>query len=247
MEKEIWKPILGYENLYEISDLGRVKSLIHNPPYIRKLSKTKAGYYRITLTKDCVGKTFTIHKLVANAFIGAINKDSKLEVDHINGDKLDNRASNLEYVTARENSIRRGKLNRAELPSGVVLNPYYTKGVRTKNKYRSSIYYNGKTVSLGSFSSKHKAHETYMKAVDCINRGESFNHLRPKKKKKTSKYTGVYYKKSVNKWAAQIKCKGKNIPLGSYDKEIDAHLAFVQAAKARETGFTPIKMNITEI
>jgi len=112
MENEIWKPVVGFEGLYEASSLGRIKSL---PNYVRNSEKilrahpTKCGYPSITLVKDKVKYTRTVHRLVATAFLG----ESDLPVNHKDGSKLNNHIDNLEFVTASENmqhAIRNGLL-----------------------------------------------------------------------------------------------------------------------------------------
>lgn len=105
---EVWEKIKGFEN-YEISNLGRLKVNLKFRKYrdyqskILNPSKDKDGYFRTCLTKD--GKRFmkTIHRLVAESFIE--NKLNKPCVNHINGIKLDNNVSNLEWVTVKENNI----------------------------------------------------------------------------------------------------------------------------------------------
>ena len=109
--EEIWKDVVGYEGFYQVSNLGRVKSLqrIHNTnhPYIQKerimkLFKNKDGYLMVDFTKDSRKKHFQVHRLVANAFIP--NPDNKPEVNHLNEIVYDNRADNLEWATRKENN-----------------------------------------------------------------------------------------------------------------------------------------------
>lgn len=97
---EVWKDIQGYEGLYQVSNLGRVKSLRRSK--IRKLYKDDKGYFRVTLKKKGKSKNFQIHRLVATAFIP--NPENKPEVDHINTIRTDNRVQNLRWVTSSENS-----------------------------------------------------------------------------------------------------------------------------------------------
>lgn len=99
LQGEVWKPIIGYEGLYEISNLGRVKSL--KGVRILKNSTQKVGYETVGLRKNNQTKVFYIHRLVAEAYIP--NIENKPFIDHINRDKTDNRVENLRWVTQKEN------------------------------------------------------------------------------------------------------------------------------------------------
>lgn len=111
---EIWKDIIGYEGTYQISNLGRIKSLerilpsdgirvqSHRKERLLKGNKDRKGYHRISLSVNCVkSKMLSKHRLVAIYFVD--NPYNKPEVNHINGIKSDNRAVNLEWVTRSEN------------------------------------------------------------------------------------------------------------------------------------------------
>ena len=109
--EEIWKPIKGYEELYEISNIGRVKSLPkvvdlgfakqnRVEKFLRPIPDGK-GYLMVWLFKNQVKKMWKVHRLVADAFIP--NPHSKPQVDHINADKTDNRLCNLRWCTEKEN------------------------------------------------------------------------------------------------------------------------------------------------
>lgn len=102
---EMWKPVKDYEGLYEISSLGRVKSLNYKGTGKEKILKNTEhsnGYLIVGLAKNGKYKLFYVHKLVAEAFIP--NPEGKPCIDHINTIKNDNRIENLRWVTHEENS-----------------------------------------------------------------------------------------------------------------------------------------------
>lgn len=111
---EIWKDVEGYEGLYQVSNLGNVKSLERIIPHrkgngqriikerILKPQLQKIGYYSFNLSKNGKPKLFLAHRLVADAFLEKI--DGKECVDHINGCKTDNAFFNLRFVDKKENA-----------------------------------------------------------------------------------------------------------------------------------------------
>lgn len=114
MEKEIWRDVQGYEGLYQVSNLGRVKSLdrVDSANRCRKgrimnLQNNK-GYMMIRLSKNNIRGCSSVHRLVALAFIN--NPQCKPEINHIDGNKGNNNVENLEWVTSSENQIHAFKI-----------------------------------------------------------------------------------------------------------------------------------------
>lgn len=99
---EHWKNIKGYEGLYQVSDLGRIRNKRNR---ILKPTITKKGYCRIGLSNNSKVKFYFVHNLVIETFRGKQN----LSVDHIDCNKQNNKIDNLEYVTQQENCIRAWK------------------------------------------------------------------------------------------------------------------------------------------
>ena len=109
---EIWKDVQGYEGLYQVSNLGRVKSLgrfidrlvtgnYWQEERILKPNKTKYGYLMVELRKNYKPKYFKVHRLVALAFIP--NPENKPQIDHINAIKTYNSVNNLRWASHKEN------------------------------------------------------------------------------------------------------------------------------------------------
>ena len=147
---EIWKDIVGYEGLYQVSNLGRVKSLKRIAvrtskkgvktnqlvkEAIKKAVPDKDGYEKVCIWKNGKSVNFFVHRLVAIAFIP--NPENKPQVNHINGIKSDNRVENLDWCTNQENE------NHKIHVLGKISTPLNLKNVE---KVNTAIVINGKNV-----------------------------------------------------------------------------------------------------
>jgi len=173
MKKEIWKDVVGYEGLYQVSNLGNIfslpkkwidtnGSLFHGGN--KMLSKTIAnnGYYVCSLTKNKKRHTITIHRLVANAFLDNINNYEI--VDHIDGNKLNNNVSNLRWCTLQQNNRFQNTKNKKHTSKyvGVFL-------IKKTKRYGSEVRYNGHREYLGSYLTEEEANNVYQKRLKEIN------------------------------------------------------------------------------
>jgi hypothetical protein len=156
---EIWKDIKGYEGVYQISNLGRIKSL---PRKLKnrysffyskeKILNSNVGYggYRFQKLKD---KMFSVHRLVAEYFVD--KPEGKNTVNHKDLNILNNNASNLEWISQRENShhytLTRKRTSRY---IGVCFD-------KNRNKWKARIKINDKTINLGRFDSELEAYNKY--------------------------------------------------------------------------------------
>lgn len=124
--KEEWRPIKGYEGLYEVSNMGRVKSLHRSKSVIMKQSMNPHGYMFLGLMKDGTRSNKLVHRLVATAFIR--NPNNYKAVNHKDGNKKNNTVDNLEWCTSRYNTrhaYHNGLINVDALKKSVILYKRY--------------------------------------------------------------------------------------------------------------------------
>ena len=164
---EVWKDIPEYEGLYQVSNLGSVRSLDRIDIIGRKLKGKvlKAAicspkYLGVSLSKDNKAKTITVHKLVAYAFLNHKSCGYKLVVNHIDTNPKNNNVTNLEIVTARENS------NQKHIKSS---SKYVGVSWQKNNKkWQSHIRIDGKLKYLGLFADEKKASQVYQNELNKI-------------------------------------------------------------------------------
>lgn len=113
---EQWRDVVGYEGLYQVSNRNRMKSFHYGVEKLHTPYLNKDGYLKVGMTKDGKKKSFIFHVLVAQAFVP--NPDGKPEVNHIDGNKQNNRPENLEWVTHRENMQHAVKTGLLQMRNG---------------------------------------------------------------------------------------------------------------------------------
>jgi hypothetical protein len=152
---EIWKPIVGYEGIYAVSNFGRVRrdcggSNNAIAGRILKASKDDCGYSQVRLCVGGIASTFKVHRLVALNFIGP--RPEGLEINHIDGKKDNNFVGNLEYVTSLYNNQHAGRLGLKIGPKGEKCN-LHKLNANQVNDIRENC--SGDINSLRLFSEKH--------------------------------------------------------------------------------------------
>jgi hypothetical protein len=158
-----WAPIKGFEGLYEVSTAGQIRSIGHRiSPRVMKLhTRTRDGYVYVGLAKNKKRRVVKVHRVVAEAFIPG---DSSQQVDHINGDRSDNRVENLRWASASVNGSNR---TRAWASSGMV---GVYKSSSKLNPYRSAVCVDGVKRSLGVFKTASEAHVARLNALKEVGR-----------------------------------------------------------------------------
>lgn len=160
MAEEIFKDVKGYEGVFQVSNLGNVKSLqrkafnghsmidIKEKILSQRLSSN--GYPKVTFRNQERFHSPMVHRLVAEAFIQ--NPENKKQVNHINGNKSDNRVENLEWVSSMENCCHREiKKPNTSVYSGVHWD-------KKDNKWKATIRFEGRNKQLGSFDDELSAY-----------------------------------------------------------------------------------------
>ena len=149
--KEVWKDY-PYDKRYKVSNLGNVKGV---KGFVLKYEKSISGYHRIKILK----KNITIHQMVAQTFLG-YKRDgtNNTVVDHINGNKLDNRLSNLRIISNRENLQKRGGTSK------------YVGVHKQRNRWLSNVTLNNVLYYLGSYNTEIEAYHAYLDALNEYNK-----------------------------------------------------------------------------
>jgi len=217
--KEVFKDIPSYEGIYEVSNLGKVRS-------IKRLIKTSIreyywggkeikpfltrGYLRVCLRKDNKEKKYSVHQLVAMAFLGHEPCGMEKVINHKNFNTLNNEIKNIEIVKNRINT------NKKHIPSS---SKEVGVSLRKNGTYISRILVNKKSISLGSFTTENEASEYYKNALNAIENG---TEIIVKRKEYTSSIKGICYRKDRKKWMAYLLDGRKSKFIGNYNTEQEA-------------------------
>jgi len=171
MPQEVWKPIVGYEGFYEVSNLGRVKAverIVENnggqqrrKERIMRLRIGRLGYLNVTLCRESITRVFSVHRLVAQAFIP--NPENKPYVDHIDTDPSNNNVDNLRWVTQHENAMN--PLTREHNSKSKMGHPNYLPSHSEESKRKISEKNRGK---VRSEELKQRLSDIHKTSEDCL-------------------------------------------------------------------------------
>ncbi|HHX61321.1 MAG TPA: hypothetical protein GX707_11520 [Epulopiscium sp.] len=239
-DMEVWRDVPGYEGYYQVSSLGRVRSLdrtVTTKHGVERFYKGRIikgnvngdGYRQTTLKKNNIGRAFLFSQVVAMTFLGHEPNGNTLVVDHINGDRSDDRVDNLRIVTNRANATTCFRSDRGSFTSTYV-GVYWAK---SSDRWGAQIQHNGVGTGLGYYDTEIEASKAYQLALSKIKDG-SFNP-NDYKPKLTSKYKGVCFHKASNKWMAYITINGKRKHIGLFKTELEAHHAYLKAEKEQKS------------
>ena len=173
---ETWKDIKTHLGSYQVSNLGRVKSLNHyngkfkkysNIEKIRQNQVNNKGYYYVLLYNNKKIKSCYIHRLVAETFIS--NPENKLFINHKDGNKLNNNINNLEWVTKSENELHAHKIGLKNFKKNNLFNNKININQvnEIREKYNSGNYYQKELA---------KEYNVTRQNISCIVRNKSWNY-----------------------------------------------------------------------
>lgn len=222
-QKEVWKAVPGFED-YEVSNLGRVKSLKCGRQKFLKQYKDFDGYLYVKLGNKHKYKKFSVHQLMAICFFNHKPCGLKNVVDHKDNNQSNNILSNLQVVTNRINCSK-DKTRKYSKFIGVSFN-------KNMRKFVAFFKIGFKKYHIGYFDCETEANKAYLKAVSDY---ENFKII-PKIRVKASKYKGVCSTGKGN-FYSHIRINGKTKHLGFFDNEEEAHKAREKALKSLTENF----------
>lgn len=207
LENEIWIDVKGYEGLYQVSNLGRVKSFKNKREKILKPNNNQKNYLSVNLCNKTKPKKFYIHQLVCICFLDFIPNNLRKVIDHIDNNPLNNKLSNLQIISHRENIVKGfdNKLSKIDLKS--------------KQKISCNIQINGKSYYLGKFKKREEAKSIRTEVLNNFNK----NGILPDSCVNFySDVKGVSYNKLRKNWIAYCYIDKKRIHIGTYKTEFEA-------------------------
>lgn len=234
MTEEIWKPVVGYEGLYEVGSFGNIRS-IDRIVYTEKGKKTRIikgvmlkpslrnGYLSVCISKDGKSKSKTIHSLICQSFYGFKFKAYNGVVNHKDGNKTNNNIDNLEIITPRINILHKILSERSE--------KYIGSKLAIGDKWRASISVCGVSYFLGNYSKQDEADRVYKEAEESVLSGcfdDWFKNLKTNTGK-SSIYRGVSYSKKSSKWHARLIINKIVVFSGYYNDEKTAATSYRNA------------------
>lgn len=162
LEVEEWRDVPGYEGLYQASNMGNIRN--DKTGAVLRLGLCTEGYHKVTLGYRNSRKTVRAHILVMMSF--NVTRPSGMDIDHIDGNKTNNRLENLEYVTRRVNIQRHHSRTRSTSSYMGV------RWCKSKSTWGSKIGYNGSRYHLMYSRTEGNCGKIYEMAVQSIERGE---------------------------------------------------------------------------
>jgi hypothetical protein len=236
-QQEIWKNIKGTDSVYQVSNLGRVRSFKKETTKILKQSSNKL-YSSVSLMINGKQKVFNVHQLVAIAFLSHEPCGHNIVVDHIDNNTLNNCLTNLQLITNRENTIKGFDKNKT---SSNFIGVMFSKKMK---KWESNIRISGKSIFLGYYEDEIIAKQIYDFAF--LNK-EKYNGVNSDfssfvkesvlgfLKTKSSKYKGVTWNKQSKKWQSFIHINKIKVFLGLFLEEYTAHIFYEIASKNKSS------------
>jgi len=210
-------PVFGKlptHNDYLVSKCGKIKSLKSKSekiliPFYHK----KTGYYYVTLCENNKRQKYSVHCLVAMAFLGHIPCGCEVEVDHKNEIKTDNRLENLQIITHRGNISRsKKKHSTSSIYCGVSWD-------KNSSKWYAKIRFGKRNVGIGFFDVEKEASDAYEKALSEIQKG---TYCPPPLRETSSSCKGVYFDKRTEKWKVVLTIEKKRTCFGYFKTEEEA-------------------------
>ena len=160
MSQEIFQDIPGYENIYQVSNKGRVKSFKGKKERILRAGVFSNGYLGVVLAKENRAISFTVHKLMAITFLNHTQNGNNIVVDHIDNNKLNNNLENLQLISNRLNCSKDKK--GTSKYTGVSWNT-------SVGKWYAHIVLNSKRIHLGIYDDELEASIAYNNALNDFN------------------------------------------------------------------------------